>query len=85
MNIPTIDIDAEGNIKTIYKDDLLLQDIGHICNVRRASWIDFDHIAQEWVVRSAGSNKDVFRNKSRDKCVEWEIENFSPGGTYCHC
>jgi hypothetical protein len=84
MNIPTIDIDTEGNITTIYKDDLCLRELGIIYGVRRASWIHFNELSQEWVVINSTNNVPVYSDKNRDKCVEWEIENFGPGGKYCH-
>jgi len=82
----TIEIDNDGNLKTIYDDELFLQDVGDIYNIHRASNIEFNEDNQEWVVRipniMPGLVIDIFSHKSREKCIEFEIENMQPGGKY---
>lgn len=80
--LPTIEIDTEGNISTIYDDELLLERIGIIHNIRRASNIEFNEDWQIWEVICAKTKKVVFQSVSRNKCIEWEIKNFSPGGPH---
>lgn len=78
--IPTIEIGVDGNITTLYTDEVELYDLGVVCNVRRASTIEFDEMAQEWMVIEAATKRVVYRNKSREEAIAWEIEAFSPGG-----
>jgi len=80
--IPNIEISKEGNISTLYNDDINLYELGAIRNVRRASEIRFNELFQDWVVVNAKTKEVVYQNKRRDKCVEWEIINFAPGGKY---
>ncbi len=78
--IPTIEIDKEGDIETLYTDDIDLYDLGIVENVRRASNIEFNQIKQAWEVIDAATNKIVHENKNRDDAIAWEINEFSPGG-----
>jgi hypothetical protein len=82
MNLPTIEIDADGNCRTLYADDLELTSIGRIENVRRASWIEWQEQEQTFDVIDARTGEHVYRNPNRAACIAWEIEHFSPGGKH---
>lgn len=82
MNIPTIEINEQGNVSTLYNDDADLYSIGQVTHVRRASFIEFNELKQWWEVVDATTKEIVYQNKLRDKCIEWEVINFSPGGKY---
>jgi len=80
--IPILEIDTKGNVSTLYNDQVDLYDLGSITHVRRASHINFNEKYQWWEVVDAKTKETVYQNKLRDKCIEWEIINFSPGGKY---
>ena len=82
MQIPIMEINEKGNISTIYNDFIDLYDLGLVTNIRRASHILFNQEKQYWEIINAQTNEIVSQNKIRDKCVEWEIENFQCGGKY---
>ena len=82
MNTQTFEIDGEGDIQTIYTDEVCLYELGEVSNVRRASNILFDEGKQEWVVHRASDGKEVHRNKNRIDAIRWEILSFSPGGEH---
>lgn len=77
MNIPCVEIDIDGNINTIYTDEIDLYDIGTITNVRRASHVNFDNVKQKWIVIDAQTNDILHENKSRESAINWEIAHFS--------
>ncbi len=80
--IPTIEIDSQGNITTLYTDEINLYDLGTVCDVRRASNVEFNEKEQVWEVIDASSGNIVYKDKNREKAIDWEIIAFSPGGTY---
>lgn len=80
--IAAYDVDEDGNLTGLYSDEVDLRQIGHIENVRRASNIEFNVASQEWEVIDAVTGKIVHTNPRRDEAIDWEIENFSPGGPY---
>lgn len=80
--IPTLEIDIDGNIQTLYNDDINLYDLGKVCNVKRASHINFNEQQQRWQVVCATTGKIVFSHHNRAQAIRWEIENFSPDGKY---
>lgn len=80
--IPTIEIDQQGNISTLYNDNIDLYSLGPVTHVRRASFIEFNETKQWWEVVDATTKEIVYQNKIREKCIEWEVINFSPGGRY---
>lgn len=82
MNIPTIEINEQGNISTLYNDEIDLYAIGTVTHVRRASEILFNQECQYWEVVDAKTKEIVYQNKLRNKCIEWEIINFGCGGKY---
>lgn len=80
--LPVLEIDEFGNVTTLYTDEIDLYAIGKVCNMRRASHVDFNEEFQVWEVKSAKTGQIVHTNKNYDKAVEWETINFSPGGKY---
>jgi len=79
--IPVVEFDENGDIMTLYTDEIDLYELGVIGEVRRASQVEFDGAAQEWMVLTPGGEV-VHRNKSRERAIEWEIRNFGPGGPH---
>lgn len=77
-----LEFTIDGDVRTLYTDDINLYDLGKLQNVRRASEITFDEYRQEWVVVAAVTLEQVARFKSRNEAIDWEIENFSPGGKH---
>lgn len=77
-------INQSGNVETIFDDELLLDTIGKINNVRRASHINFDVNNQVWNVVHALSGKIIFSHKQRSECLGWEVQNLGPNGEYWH-
>ena len=82
--IPTIEIDENGDISTLYTDQVDLYSIGKVCNVRRASNVEFNEARQEWDVVCAKTGSIVHSNKNREDAIEWEIDAFQPGGLLYH-
>ena len=80
--IPVLEIDEQGNIRTLYTDEIDLYCLGKVENVRRASHLDFNESLQQWEVVQASTGKIVHKGSNRTKAIEWEIQNFSPGGKY---
>ena len=77
-----LEINELGNIKCLYSDEVDLYSLGLVTHVCRASHILFNQKRQYWEVIDAITKEIVYQNKLRDKCIEWEIINFSPGGKY---
>jgi len=77
MNIPCVEIDINGNINTVYTDEIDLYGIGTITNVRRASHVNFDNCKQKWMVIDAETGSILHENKNREDAINWEIEYFS--------
>lgn len=80
--IPTIEIDNDGNIQTIYSDEVDLYALGEVHSVRRASNVEFDEANQEWMVIQASTGNIIHRNKSRERAISWEIKELGVGGQY---
>jgi hypothetical protein len=80
--ILTLDISPDGNINGLYSDEIDLYELGQVHNVRRASNVEFNETKQVWQVIKSLTNKVVFEHKSRTRAIEWEIENFQPGGRH---
>ena len=83
-SIPSILIDSDGSLHTLYTEELDLFELGEIANVHRASRIEFDQAAQVWRVIDASTDEEVYRDRSRLAAIEWEIAHFSPGGIHYH-
>lgn len=80
--IPTIEIGVDGVVETLYTDEIDLYEIGVVNNVRRASNVNFNEKEQIWEVVDAITGTIVYTNKNRASAIEWEIQNFSPGGNF---
>ena len=79
--IPTLDIDPQGNITTLYTDEVDLYSLGTVHSVRRASNVEFNEVAQVWEVKLL-DGKVIHRDKSREAAIDREIELLGPGGEY---
>lgn len=75
------DIDKEGNMYGIYTDEIDLFSIGRVTNIKKASNVEFNEVEQVWEVLSL-DGEVLHNNPNRNKAIEWEIENFSPGGKH---
>lgn len=78
--IPVIEVDENGDLSTLWTDQVDLYAIGRVTHVRNASTVEFNEPDQIWEVIDASDGKVVHRDKSREKAIEWEIKNFGPGG-----
>jgi len=79
--IPVLEFDENGDIVTLYTDEIDLYELGVIGGVRRASHVEFDQARQEWMVRTP-DGEVVHRDRNRERAIEWEIWNFGPGGPH---
>ena len=79
--IPVVEFDENGDVATLYTDEIDLYELGLIGDVRRASHVEFDEVKQEWMVLKA-DGEVVHRDKNRDQAIAWEIRNFGPGGKH---
>lgn len=75
------EIDTEGNIHGLYTDKIDLFAIGRLVDIRKASNVEFNENAQTWEVLSL-CGKVLYRNPNREKAIEFEIREFSPGGKH---
>ena len=80
--IPILEIDAVGDIRTLYTDEVNLYELGLVGNVRRASRVEFDEENQLWEVICAKTGVVVYKNKNRQSAIEKEIILFGPGGQH---
>ncbi len=78
--IPVIEITEAGDLQTLWTDAVDLYEIGRVVNVHNASTVEFNETDQIWEVISAASGQVVHRDRNRQRAIEWEIENFGPGG-----
>ncbi len=81
--IPTLEIDQQGNIHTLYNDTIDLYELGLVTNVRKASYVEFNEKDQTWEV-ILPDGQVIHRDKNRERAIEKEIELMGPGGEYCH-
>lgn len=77
----TLDIDMDGNIHTLYSDQIDLYELGLVQDVRRASNVKFNQAYQMWEVKLLDGTV-IHRNKNREAAIEKEIELVQPGGKY---
>ena len=80
--IPTLEIDEQGNISTLYNDKIDLYSIGKVTHVRRASFIEFSEMNQKWEIIHIKTGEIIGCDKNRERAIEKEIEMFQPGGKY---
>lgn len=68
----TIQCLPSGEILCLWTDEIPLRELGSVA-VARASNVDWDAAAGEWVVAVHG--QELFRNASREVCLDWEHEH----------
>ena len=78
-----LEIDENGDVHCLYTDKIDLFAIGTVCNVRKASNVEFNEQDQVWEVLSL-EGEVLHRNINREKAIEWEIWAFSPTGPCYH-
>lgn len=81
-SIPALLVDEEGDVHTLFTEEIDLREIGRIENVHRASHVIFDEASQEWTVKCAFTSRIVHRDPSRAAAIAWEVEHFQPGGDF---
>ncbi|MCP4590497.1 MAG: hypothetical protein GY842_07125 [bacterium] len=79
--IPVVEFDENGDVVTLYTDEIDLYELGVIGDVRRASQVEFDGAQQEWMVLTP-DGEVVHRDRNRVRAIGWEIRNFGPGGPH---
>ncbi|KKN99007.1 hypothetical protein LCGC14_0142520 [marine sediment metagenome] len=76
-----LDIDNQGDVHCLWTDQIDLFAIGKVTNVHKASNVEFHEGEQVWQVLSL-DGKILHQNKNREKAIEFEIKEFSPGGLF---
>jgi hypothetical protein len=71
MNNIEITFTPDGTGHALHTDSIDLGEIGRL-KVTRATEIEFDDKAQQWCIRRPGSRFVLYRNASRQACLEWE-------------
>ena len=64
-----------GTAHGLYTDAIPLHALGYL-SIRRATTIEFDGAAQNWVVRDSSGAKH-YQSPSRQSCLDWERETFN--------
>jgi len=80
--IPNIEIDEEGNISTLYNDQIDLYELGRVHSVHKASNVEFNEQYQLWEIIHAKTGEIVGSDKNREDAIQKEIRMFQPGGEY---
>jgi len=70
-------IEADGTVRCLYGELIDLRALGTL-SCERASHIEFDQTTQEWRVLSADRRRVLFRDPSRQACLDWETDNRQP-------
>lgn len=78
-----LEIDENGDVHCLYTDEIDLFAIGTLCDMRKASNVDFNEEKQTWEVVSL-DRQVLHSNTNREKAIEWEIWAFSPTGQHYH-
>lgn len=81
QTIAVLEICENGNIHCLYTDKIDLFAIGRVVDVRKASNVEFNEVEQVWEVLCL-EGEVLYKNTNREKAIDWEIVNFSPGGKY---
>lgn len=76
-----LEITPEGDLHGLYSDQVDLFAVGKITDVRKASNVEFSEERQMWQVLSL-DGEVLHTNPNREAAIEFEIEEFSPGGMY---
>ena len=66
---------SDGTAQGLYTEAIPLHTLGRL-SVQRASTIEFDDAAQQWVVRSP-EGAELYQSPSRQQCLDWEREFFN--------
>ena len=65
----------DGTAQGLYTEAIALHELGRL-SIRRATTIEFDDAAQNWVVRDSSGAKH-YQSPSRQSCLDWEREHFN--------
>lgn len=65
----------DGTAQGLYTEIIPMHALGRL-SVQRASSIEFDDAAQQWVVRDLVGGH-LFHHASRQQCLDWEREFFN--------
>lgn len=65
-------ISAGGEVRALYSDRLPLREVGRL-TVSRASNVEFDERAQEWVAVTP-DGREIARGRDRDAVIRREVE-----------
>lgn len=65
----------DGTAHGLYTETIPLHELGRL-SVQRASTIEFDDAAQQWVVRSP-EGAELYQSPSRQQCLDWERGYFN--------
>jgi len=71
-----IQVDAAGDVRTLWTDAFPLADLGPM-RVERASTVEFNDGAQQWEVRFPGADGVAFEHASREVCLSWERDTIN--------
>jgi len=80
--ISVIGVDTNGDLHTIYTDEVDLYEIGTVKNVTRASHVEFDERRQVWQIITHRVRKIIFEHPSRKVAIEKELELLAVDGEY---
>lgn len=76
MNAPVITFDTAGNGHCLFTEAIDLASLGRL-EIARASTIEFNNAAQVWEVKDT-EGVLLFSHPSRQACLDWEHQHFSP-------
>ena len=65
----------DGTAHGLYTEAISLHALGRL-SIRRASTIEFDDAAQQWVVRSPEGAR-LYQSPGRQQCLDWERDFFN--------
>jgi hypothetical protein len=70
-------IDHDGTGRCLYSELIDLRALGSL-TCQRASHIEFDARQQDWKVLAADRRRVLFRDPSRQACLDWEQDHLQP-------
>jgi len=65
-----------GMVFGIYTEAIPLKRLG-VLKINRLTEIEFNNFTQEWEAKDMAGTV-LFSHRSRQRCLEWEHEHFSP-------
>jgi hypothetical protein len=68
---------ADGRAIGVYSDSIPWASLGRILTMPRASHVEFDPTAQQWVARDARSGRIVASDRSRETVLREEYEHYT--------